>query len=90
MAILLITAGATWQQVADAVLGIADLCRTAPHFAWIERPRKAVLVLELKLLMRNLNLEEQWAFSDEANEVAYDGAILIDAANFNLSVIMGG
>lgn len=85
MAILLLTAGANWQQIANAVLSIADLCRAVPHYAWIERPRGAALALELELLMRNLNLEEQWAYRDLVDEIAFDGAIVIDATNLNLT-----
>lgn len=86
MSILLLTRRATWQQISDAVLGIAAQCKDAPHYLWVEGPNLPVFVVELELLFRNLGLEEQWTYIETMDELSADVSRIIDASDANLTV----
>ena len=84
MAVVLRTGGATWQEIADALLSTAERCRADPHYLWIERPGEIVVAREPDLLLRNLSLGEHWAFTDEGDGSLVDGALVIDPSGAGL------
>ena len=86
MSILLLTKRANWQQISDVVMRIAGQCKDAPHYLWVEAPRKPVFAVELELLLRNLGLEEQWAYIETGNEQPADVSHIVDASDANWSM----
>lgn len=88
MSIVLLTNRASWQQICDSVFGVAAQCRDAPHYLWVERPRPTVFAFELELLLRNLGLEEHWAYIETESEQPADVSRIVDASHANRS--MGG
>lgn len=80
MAILLLTDGASWQEIADLIVHLGDRCKKDPHYFWVEKPRASALAVELEKLLRYLGLEEQWAYIDDVNQSAYGRAIVFEAS----------
>ena len=80
MAILLLTCGASWQQIANSVLGVGDRCKREPHYLWVERPSISPMAAELERLLGYLDLEEQWAYIEDVDQSTYSDAIVFDAS----------
>ena len=78
---MLLTRRANWQQICEILLDIADECRVVPHYLWIEKPHHPVVVAELETLLRNLGLDEQWAFLEAEYEQLADVARTVDASD---------
>lgn len=85
MSILLLTKNANWQQISDVVMRISGQCKDAPHYLWIEEPRLPVFAVELETLLRNLDLEEQWAYIETETEQPDDVSRIVDASDANWS-----
>ena len=80
MAILILTDGANWQEIAESILSLGDRCKQEPHYLWIEKPHDFVLAVELEQLVTYLGLEEQWAYIDDVDQSTYGSAIVVDAS----------
>lgn len=80
MAVLIMTSGASWQEIAALVLNLADRCRSDPHYIWIEKPLKSVIAVELERLLANLGLEDQWAYIDGIADAVIAETIVFDAS----------
>ena len=79
MAIVIKCSGASWEGICSALLRMAPLCREAPHFLWIERPDSRVIRRELEVVIAQLELEEQFAYLDEAGSTDLQEAITVYA-----------